>query len=172
MAMETVRFFLKHYPAGAAEAFRLFTSISPGHHIKTTCICFSRVEWELEAHVLLLHSAPAEDPAKLGAGYRERRGMYLLFSAEAGAVLPCSQGQTVCRKCWILCSWRRGVWVVLRARRGAQRRAWCSRWCCEKQQATIAVWRLLKSAMTPCCCAVCGVVLVSVLGISTRGSVD
>jgi hypothetical protein len=37
-----------------------------------------------------------------------------------------------------------------------------------KQQATIAVWRLL--AMQRPCAALCGVVLVSVLCISTRGS--
>jgi hypothetical protein len=37
VAMETVRFFLKHYPAGAAEAFRLFTVLSQDI-ISNTCI--------------------------------------------------------------------------------------------------------------------------------------
>jgi hypothetical protein len=40
-----------------------------------------------------------------------------------------------------------------------------------KQQATIAVWRLLKERNDRAV-ALCGVVLVSVLGISTRGVVS
>jgi hypothetical protein len=69
-------------------------------------------------------AASAEDPAALRAELRRAQGSHVpaVLCRAASAVLPAAtRTGSVQGKCWILCSWRRGVWALLsKARSSAE----------------------------------------------------
>jgi hypothetical protein len=128
-------FLLKHYPAGAAEAFKL---IGIQDIISNTCALGTVRIQSWKPMLLLLRAAPAEDPAALL--HAERRGaMYLLFCRAAGAVPPAATRTEQCAgSAGSVRSWRRGVWAHEQgAEHSAEHGAVDDGDAVRKQQATI-----------------------------------
>jgi hypothetical protein len=136
--METVRFFLKHYPAGAAFQFTAVRG-HPYQHLHS----FS-MEVRLEAHAAAAAACCLQrDPAAKGLNYAGAGTMYLLFCAELPACALCSHqdGAVWCRKVLDLVrSWRRGMGTEQGAEHSAAG-AVDDGDAVRKQQAAIAVWR-------------------------------
>jgi hypothetical protein len=99
-------------------------TISPGHHINTCTL--AQMEVRAEAHAAAAAACRPQRPSRAKElNYAERRGTCTCSCRAAGAVPQPPGRNSGAAKCWIRAQLAERSMAL--PRRGAQRRAWCSR---------------------------------------------
>jgi hypothetical protein len=114
----------------------------------------------MEAHAAAAAACcPAEDPAALRAELRRAQGSHVpAVLCRAAGRAPCSHQDGAVQECWILCAVGGEVYITEQgAEHSAEHGAVDGGDAERKQQATIAVWRLLAmtTVLLRCGCRSC-----------------